>query len=94
MGYHWPGNVRELKSTIEYAVTHCKGSIIYKKDLPPELCTIDQAQISVTEMETDDKKRIELAIEIAQGNKSKAARILGISRATFYRKMMKFNIGP
>ena len=81
--YPWPGNVRELKSAVEHAVIRCRGSVIQSEDLPPEIAP-----------EGDEKTRILAALERVEGNRSRAARVLGISRATFYRRLKELDIDP
>jgi DNA-binding NtrC family response regulator len=90
----WPGNVRELKSAIEYATIHCRTPSILQRDLPPELLGIDP---SVTaefprDLVVDPRQTVLDALERAGGNRSKAARLLGISRATFYRRLEELDI--
>lgn len=81
--FHWPGNVRELRSAVEYAVIHSASPRLTVADLPPELGG-DLDAIGGAETEGE---RILRALEEANGNRSKAARLLGISRATLYRKL-------
>ncbi|MCG8458216.1 MAG: sigma 54-interacting transcriptional regulator [Holophagales bacterium] len=86
--YAWPGNVRELKSAIEYAVIRCRGEAIGPADLPPELQPVSAADgMPAPEPDLDERSRILAALEQAGGNRSRAARLLGISRATFYRRL-------
>jgi sigma-54 dependent transcriptional regulator, acetoin dehydrogenase operon transcriptional activator AcoR len=91
--YDWPGNVRELKSAVEYAVIGCKGSVVQEDDLPPEvhpsLVGLDEVG---TGSRTDEKSKLQQALDRAGGNRAKAARLLGISRATFYRRLADLNI--
>jgi PAS domain S-box-containing protein len=93
--YDWPGNVRELKSAIEYAVIGSKGSVVQEDDLPPEvhpsLDTLDAISSTGT---TDEKSTLQQALARAGGNRAKAARLLGISRATLYRRLADLNIPP
>ena len=82
--YPWPGNIRELKSVIEYAVLQCEGDTIQPRHFPPELL---ESALPVSEPTTAGKNRERLlaAIKDAKGNRARAAQLLGISRATFYR---------
>ncbi len=82
--HNWPGNVRELRSAIQYAAIHCHTEFIELADLPPEVA---QAGPSLKSAPAETSLSIAEALEIAGGNRSKAAEILGISRATFYRKL-------
>jgi len=91
--YHWPGNVRELENVIERAVILSNGNVITLGDLPPNLqpAFFRQEPFPLSLNETE-KKLIISALHSAQGNQSKAARILGIHRNTLRRKIKKYNI--
>lgn len=95
MSYPWPGNVRELKSAIEFAVISCKGNELSPTDLPPEIMGLSvvprpSAFISLTGQ--DEKIRVLAALSEAKGNRTEAARRLGVSRATFYRRLVELEI--
>jgi PAS domain S-box-containing protein len=95
MDYHWPGNVRELKNVIQFSVVRSRGSQILPSDLPLEITQgmdlnlrIEMEQPSRESLVAREKLDIEsvtAAIKKAGGNKSKAARLLGVGRATLYR---------
>ncbi|MBI3951310.1 MAG: sigma 54-interacting transcriptional regulator [Acidobacteria bacterium] len=85
--YHWPGNVRELKNAIEFAVIRCSGSTIHIEDLPPEIVRSIDRQLPLDMTYQDEKERLLAALGAAKGNRSAAARLLGMSRATFYRRL-------
>ncbi len=100
--YPWPGNVRELRSAIQYACALCQGDIIQKEDLPPEIFS-DTALKQLGRRKTDsgqeghqshgsEKDLILAMLEKTGWNKAKAARGLGISRATLYAKLLKYGI--
>ena len=92
LGYAWPGNVRELKSAIEFALVRSKGPVIEAADLPPEILHPDRSP-SLPEVEgADDQQRVLAALKAARGNRVAAARLLGISRATLYRRLAEWNI--
>ena len=85
MGYGWPGNVRELQNAVLFSIVKCYGSIIKPDDLPLELKT-DRNRIQ--KRGPSGKLNIDAvnkALIKAGGNKAKAARILGVGRATLYR---------
>ncbi len=85
MGYHWPGNVRELQNSIHYAIVNCDGDMILPKDLPIEL---KEQTILGSSRGASRKLNVEIvkiALEKTGGNKARAARILGVGRATLYR---------
>ncbi|MBI4002687.1 MAG: sigma-54-dependent Fis family transcriptional regulator, partial [Nitrospira defluvii] len=86
------GNVRELKSTIECAMIHCKGETLETGDLPPELRPESVASPSETFLPLDERGRLVAALGQAHGNRTKAARLLGMSRATFYRRLTEFDL--
>jgi len=92
--YQWPGNIRELKSVIEYAVLQCEGDTIQTRHFPPELLESPEPALPASEMTTTakDRERLLGALKEAKGNRAKAAQLLGISRATFYRWLDDLNI--
>lgn len=106
--YHWPGNVRELENAIERAVALANTAQIDVDDLPGEMSTAQlepaQAQVASappqnnpqpgTEGSLEDLERQHIVRVLSQVNynKSKAAEILGIDRATLYRKAQKYGI--
>jgi transcriptional regulator with PAS, ATPase and Fis domain len=97
MSYAWPGNVRELRSAIEFAVISCKGREVSADDLPPEIVGVSAVQdpsASVPFPEHDQKARLLAALADAKGNRTEAARRLGVSRATFYRRLVELHIQP
>ena len=85
--YPWPGNIRELKSVIEYAVIQCEGDTIQPRHFPPELLESPGTALPVSKTITTVKDRARLleALKETKGNRARAAQLLGISRATFYR---------
>jgi transcriptional regulator with PAS, ATPase and Fis domain len=92
INYHWPGNVRELKSVVESAILGCKGTVIHKQHLPFEILHAEPK--IVQESFSDDKNGMLAALEKTRGSRTKAARLLGMSRATFYRRMEEYKIKP
>ena len=91
--YHWPGNVRELRSAIEFAVIRCQGAVIQPDDLPPEILRpADFENVIPGDPLIDDKARFLQALERSRGNRALAARLLGISRATLYRRLADLKI--
>ena len=105
--YSWPGNVRELQNAVEFAVVRCKGSVIHSEDLPPELLAPSGSQPPMSSAPLpgadlnleggggeDEDQRLRNALEAAKGNRTAAARLLGISRATFYRRLSKLGPDP
>lgn len=92
MDYHWPGNVRELQNVIEFAVIRCKGAVIQIEDLPPEVTQSSGSSTFGDQFPRDEKGRLLAALEQAGGNRSRAAQLLGVSRATLYRHMSRLGL--
>jgi sigma-54 dependent transcriptional regulator, acetoin dehydrogenase operon transcriptional activator AcoR len=91
--FNWPGNVRELQNIIEYATIRCKGTVIQTEDLPPEILLNTPEKTFSDEISSfNEKDRLLVALDKASGNRSKAAKMLGMSRATFYRHMTRLGI--
>ncbi|MGH9161075.1 MAG: sigma-54 interaction domain-containing protein, partial [Vicinamibacteraceae bacterium] len=86
LGHRWPGNVRELRSTIEWAVIRAGGPVIKLADLPPEL-SADGVPPSRTSMPESERRLLIETLNRTGGNRSVAARLLGVSRATLYRRL-------
>ena len=97
LAYHWPGNVRELRSCVDFALIHCRGTQIQVSDLPPEIRSLQSATPLAVEAPPaftgDERQRILQALEKAGGKRSLAAKLLGISRATFYRRLQEWGMG-
>lgn len=97
--YLWPGNVRELENLCQRLALLHAGQLIQPEQLPPEMqqeTTLEAAAfklpaggIDLAQVELD---LIEQALEMAAGNRSKAARLLGISRDTLLYRMQKYNL--
>lgn len=96
MEYAWPGNVRELRSAIEFAVIRCRGPVIRLEDLPPELKEAPLMQGKAVAasglLHLDEKERLGTVLQRCNGNRTLAAKMLGISRATLYRRMSDLNL--
>jgi DNA-binding NtrC family response regulator len=91
VAYPWPGNVRELKSAIEYAMIGCKSEWIGVEDLPPEIPRRARAGLPALPRETEEVQ-IRQALDRASGSRTEAARLLGVSRSTLYRRMRLLQI--
>jgi len=93
MDHDWPGNVRELQNAIQFAIIHCNGDrVIREEHLPPELTRPRVRLESQPSQPENERDRILTALAAADGNRSKAARLLGIGRATLYRKIAGLGI--
>jgi len=93
--YNWPGNVRELSNVLERAIILANNSFITLREIPPlyKMNPEDQADSPASfPLDEIEKRHIRLVLETVRGNKTKAARILGVSRPKLYRKMEKYNI--
>jgi PAS domain S-box-containing protein len=91
--YQWPGNVRELRSAIEFAVIRCTGAVVQPDDLPPEIFQPAESDSAIRgDPLTDEKARFLQALDRSRGNRALAARLLGISRATLYRRLADLKI--
>jgi PAS domain S-box-containing protein len=90
MAYAWPGNVRELKHAIEHAFIVCHDRQITSDHLPSEIVQDGTESFqTATNKPPIDLQDIAKALDATHGNKSEAARRLGISRQTIYRKIKK-----
>lgn len=92
--YSWPGNIRQLKNIVERAVILCKGNEVTLGDLPGEIFRSAempepqlQAAHPVHTLREIEANAIKATLEECRGNKSRAAKILGISRKTFYKRL-------
>jgi len=97
--YAWPGNVRELSNFCQRMALLNPGKLLHAEDLPHEmmpevaasehLFTLPPTGINLAQVELD---LIEQALEMAAGNRSRAARLLGISRDTLLYRMQKYSL--
>ena len=93
--YGWPGNVRELRNAIEYAFVLCQSGGIGAQHLPHKIVhgnTHPQAACELDPVCTKDRSELIEVLRKAGGNQSEAARILGVSRVTVWKRMKKMGI--
>jgi len=98
--YEWPGNVRELENCIERAVALGNRKVIDVPDLPPAMRSEravgtgaeDMPTFSSTDLEDIERITIQRVFDQVNGDKETAGKMLGISRATLYRKIKRYNI--
>ncbi len=98
VNYDWPGNVRELRNILERASTVANDGVVTEKHLPPEVRDGIRSQEIIEgelgtlkdELSRAERRAIERALSSAQGNKTEAARILGIHRTGLYQKMKRY----
>lgn len=87
--YHWPGNIRQLKNTIERATILAKDRSITIKELPDDIASQKDSSGTDTKKTLKDLEMQVITRTLAEcnGNKSRAAKVLGISRKTFYKRL-------
>lgn len=95
--YEWPGNVRELKNVIQRAMLLCDGEELRPEHLPPRLQTepLSLPAISFkigTPLEEVERALILHTLEVMGGNRTEAAKLLGISRRALYNRLRKHQI--
>jgi DNA-binding NtrC family response regulator len=100
LAYGWPGNVRELENCLERAVALGDQSVIEVNDLPPAIAYPEAqteaptaAEFPGTDLEDIERATIKRVFSKVKGDKALAGKMLGISRATLYRKLKRYNIG-
>ncbi len=95
--YDWPGNIRELRNCVESAVVMCRTNQIELSDLPPAVSRAtrsDTIEIELgTTMDEAEKRIILSTVAFCNGNKTKAADVLGLGRKTIIRKMQEYGQG-
>jgi len=104
--YEWPGNVRELENVVERAVALGSQDTLEVHDLPPALNAGQSSQPAVeqvasqpkppassSDLEELERATIQRVFEQVKGDKALAGKMLGISRATLYRKLKRYGIG-
>jgi transcriptional regulator with PAS, ATPase and Fis domain len=96
VAHGWPGNVRELKSALEYAFVLAESGPIRPEHLPPGLGTpsprLKQQAPRASVCDEDERAALVRALEETDGNKSAAARLLGVSRLTVLNRMRKYGV--
>lgn len=93
MSYTWPGNVREFRHALEHAFILCRATHIDLEHLPSEMKERGDAVASPENLFSKvDVDSVTKALQQTHGNKARAARVLGVSRQTIYRKIKEFGI--
>ncbi len=95
LAYGWPGNVRELRNAMEHAVAMTRFEEIAVEDLPEKIRNYKSSQVvlggntpeELLTLEDVERQYVEHVLKAVNGNKSVAARILGLGRRTLYRKL-------
>ena len=95
LGYSWPGNVRELRNVLLSAAIRCREPVLEKEQLAA-ICTASEQpetagadDLSLKAMERQHIERVLIKVE---GNKAQAAKLLGITRDTLYKKMARYQL--
>lgn len=96
LDYAWPGNIRELHNVVEYAFAVGRGTTLRCSELPPEFResrSIESQAMHNTPLSADQESAaIRQALEQSNGKVSQAARMLSMSRATFWRKRKTYGV--
>jgi len=102
--YHWPGNVRELENVIERTLVLARSGVITEDEIQlrtrPEPANNKWSDLAPLEdgLKTNiavlEKALIERALRQAQGNKTRAAEILGVHRRLLYEKIREYGLEP
>jgi transcriptional regulator with GAF, ATPase, and Fis domain len=103
--YPWPGNVRELRNAIERAILLCDGGLIVREHLPQAMDPLRRPAASHppadpaaalppggVDLESMERSFVQKALGESRGNKSKAARLLGLTRAQLYSRLEKYGL--
>ena len=102
MNYSWPGNIRQLRNVIERLVILAESDSIRQEHLPSSIRSPRLNRVPIAEQHSarrdehtgldSELQQIQNALRTTYGNKTAAAKLLGISRGTLYNKMRKFNL--
>jgi transcriptional regulator with GAF, ATPase, and Fis domain len=107
LAYRWPGNVRELRNAIERAILLCDGGLITSEHLPTGVTRAEASRpvaasgnaggngalpAGGVDLEAVERRYVQQALEQARGNKSRAARLLGLTRAQLYSRLDKYGL--
>jgi transcriptional regulator of acetoin/glycerol metabolism len=97
MSHRWPGNVRELRNAIERLVVSSRGLLIEAFELPDTVLTVrpspqDQPFSDLPTLDDLERRYLMHVLDAANGNRTRAAEILGVDRRTLYRMAERFGI--
>jgi len=107
--HSWPGNVRELENVIHRSVLACRGDEIDEADIPPDLRPKDVPTLAARAPAEDamlgdddnvltlrelEQRAIKKALKLTRGSVGRAAKLLGIGRATLYRRLAELDLAP
>lgn len=97
----WPGNVRELRNLVESLVVFCQGDTLRMEDLPPELrlgrppppsSEAEPPRFADLNLDTIERQAVLQALERSQGNRQRAARLLGMGLRTLQKKLKEYGL--
>jgi Nif-specific regulatory protein len=108
LAHTWPGNVRELRNAIERAILLCDGGLIAHEHLPAVMARPEAVRATAgngpvvdiagplppggVKLEAVERNLVEKALRDARGNRSRAARLLGLTRSQFYSRLQKYKV--
>ena len=96
--YPWPGNVRELRNALDYAFVLCSSGGIDTHHLPPKIAgTLAECKEPTSrqpKLNREKKQALIRALRESRGNRSEAAKLLGVSRVTVWKQIKKYGIDP
>ncbi len=95
--YGWPGNVRELENVVERAVTLATGPTLEPEQLPDYIRSLSvetyrHTPSQIPTLEEQEKRYIAWVLERTRGNKTQAAKIMGIDRVSLWRKIKRYGL--
>ena len=97
----WPGNVRELRNLVESLVVFCKGDTLRMEDLPPDLrigqpappgSEAEPPRFADLNLDTIERQAVLQALERSQGNRQRAAKLLGMGLRTLQKKLKEYGL--
>ena len=96
LAYSWPGNVRELENALEFAVAVSKRETLLPEDLPPDVLSASRTKRArpVGRSESSERDRLRDVLAAHQWRREDAARALGISRTTLWRRLREAGLNP
>ncbi|MSQ90700.1 MAG: sigma-54-dependent Fis family transcriptional regulator [Phycisphaerales bacterium] len=99
ISYHWPGNVRELMNVIHRMMVSSPASVLQAQDVPSEIHALDEDESSTgvgslagLGLDRLEKEAIRQTLALAEGNRERAAQLLGIGERTLYRKLKEYGL--